>query len=377
MITDVNKRLCELLGIQAGVLLGKKISDIIPDGEKLNKAEIVARLEGIRLFVTRTQTENKNRAVIQSEVNVRAMPGIGYIAVIRDISQRIKEEQATRERESELTAFFDNAGGAASLLDTEKRIILFNEPFKIAHRLLTGRDPWPGKEAYEDFPKDVQATRNVVLEDVLLGNKKVIEVEYERNGNLVCFRTSFNPVITAGEVTGIATYSIDLTESREAQIKIKQSEEWLRALVDNISDAITVLTSEERPAILYRSPSVERINGYSLQDIQGNTVLDLIHPDDRQKCAALFAQVYDNPGIPQYGEFRMLHKKGHTIWIEGIVTNLLQKDSVKGIVINYRDITERKNSTLKLEQSEEKHRALVENIGDAIVLLNEKRRSNS
>ena len=68
-----------------------------------------------------------------------------------------------------------------------------------------------------------------------------------------------------------------------------------------------------------------------------------------------------NPGKRFSIVFRMLHKKGHTIWIEGFMANRLQDENIKAIIFNYRDITESKETSEKLISSEIRFRSVIEN----------------
>ena len=160
-------------------------------------------------------------------------------------------------------------------------------------------------------------------------------------------RSRFVPIITDGSVSHVMLFSTDNTKRKQAETDLKQSEEKHRALIENISDAILLIN--ENSQVIYQSPSVERIAGFALEDSEGKTVFDFIHPDDLQNCLDFFQQVAASPGVPLQNQYRILHKQGHYIWIEGTITNLLHDESVKAFIVNYRDITERKKAEENIE----------------------------
>ncbi len=154
---------------------------------------------------------------------------------------------------------------------------------------------------------------------------------------------------------------------RSEQEALRRSEERFRALAQNVSDALTVVGAEG--TMLYESPSVERLFGYKPEDRLGKSAFELVHPDDLGRVREVFAGVLDNPGITPPVEARVRHADGSWRHVEAIGNNLLDDPNVRGIVVNTRDITERKHSEEALRQSEERHRAVVEQAVEGIYLV--------
>lgn len=156
-------------------------------------------------------------------------------------------------------------------------------------------------------------------------------------------------------------------ESRKlAEKEVAKREKRFRALIENISDGIVL--NDENSRVLYQSPSVTRILGYTFDERHRKPVLDYVHEDDKD----IFLKLYENlavlPGQPLHFQFRVKHKNGHYIWLEGIVTNLLHDRNVNGYVANYRDISERKESEEKLRQERYLLRTLIDNVPDYIYI---------
>ncbi len=122
--------------------------------------------------------------------------------------------------------------------------------------------------------------------------------------------------------------------------EIRASEARFRSLVQNALDIITIL--EANGTICYESPAVERVLGYAQDELLGIDAFALVHPDDVVRVRGLFQEALRKPGVNVPAEFRFQHKDGSWRWLEVIGTNLLDDPAVGGVVVNSRDVTERK-----------------------------------
>ena len=165
-----------------------------------------------------------------------------FLLTLTDITERKRAQAKIVERESQLTTLFENMEGATSLLDIEKKYVLFNKRFIQDHRLLSGTDPYVGQLVYDFLPPDILEKRHKMLDNVLKGNKEVVEADHIRNDKRVHYRSSFSPVITDGKVIGISTFSLDLSKSKEAEIQIRESEEKFRMSFMTSQDAFYIGT---------------------------------------------------------------------------------------------------------------------------------------
>lgn len=131
-------------------------------------------------------------------------------------------------------------------------------------------------------------------------------------------------------------------ELEAAKNRLEHSEKYFRALIENSADAIVL--NDENFILLYESPSVTRILGYTAQERKGKRTIDYVYPDDRSKIEDVYKEATANPGIPTPFQNRFKHSDGHYVWLEGTLTNLLGDPVVHAYVANYRDITKRKKT---------------------------------
>ena len=122
--------------------------------------------------------------------------------------------------------------------------------------------------------------------------------------------------------------------------KLQRREKRFRAMIEHSSDAV-ILTRPQRGGILYASPAIERVLGYTMEELHGREVIELVHPDYRRAAEKVREELLHTPGKVSFGETRMRHKDGGWRWIEITRSNLVEEPSVGAVVLNFRDITER------------------------------------
>ncbi|HTI30348.1 MAG TPA: EAL domain-containing protein [Methylomirabilota bacterium] len=122
--------------------------------------------------------------------------------------------------------------------------------------------------------------------------------------------------------------------------RLRRSETRFRSMVQNSSDLI--ILADRDAQMLFVSPAVERILGGTAAGRMNQPVTDLVHTDDVEWITALLERLAATPGSVSGGEVRMRHADGRWRWVELVGTNLLQDADIRGIVLNCRDVTERR-----------------------------------
>lgn len=144
----------------------------------------------------------------------------------------------------------------------------------------------------------------------------------------------------------------DITEKKIIEAKIIQNEKRFRAMLEN-NDAIISLIDENMHTV-FRSTSAERLTGWSHDEFEKISTKEYLHPDDLEVVQEVFQKAIENPGKPFPISFKVRHKKGHYIWLEGIVNNMLHDPEINGLIANLRDVTERKKAEKILENERDK-----------------------
>ncbi|MEG4208696.1 EAL domain-containing protein [Microcoleus sp. S13_B4] len=139
-------------------------------------------------------------------------------------------------------------------------------------------------------------------------------------------------------IDGVA---LDISDRKQAESALRQSEQRFRSLIENATDITIILDAEG--IFRYISPSVKRILGYAPHQAIGRSALEIIHPDDCATITETLHKAIENPKRSQCPvEYRVRHRNGSWCYVEAVATNLLYDPAVEGIVINCHDITQRK-----------------------------------
>jgi PAS domain S-box-containing protein len=139
-----------------------------------------------------------------------------------------------------------------------------------------------------------------------------------------------------------------------------------KALVQNAFDVIKVVDTANRT--LYSSPSVTSVLGYHPRELLGTNPLDFVHPEDLPHALRALEQVTLEGGMVRVGAIRARHKDGSWRTLEVIATNLIDDEDVHGIVLNYRDITERIAVEMELRRTHERCEKAFRNSPDSITM---------
>ena len=134
----------------------------------------------------------------------------------------------------------------------------------------------------------------------------------------------------------------DFISRKRSENQIEERERRFRALIENSSDAIRLFSREGK--IQYATPAAERILGYVPGEIVGKDAADFVHPDEALELRQLLARSIEKAGVPVVAEYRFRRKDGSWQWLESVATNLLSEPGVKAIVVNSRDITDRRSA---------------------------------
>jgi PAS domain S-box-containing protein len=202
------------------------------------------------------------------------------------------------------------------------------------------------------------------------------------------YELTLSPVVDRkGHSRGRLILLHDVTERKQAEKMLRESEKRFRSLVQNASDVIMILETDG--TVRYVSPAVERVTGYHPEEQIGTSAFDQVHADDREQALRIFAEVLKNPGLHPPVEFRVSHKDGSWRYLEHVVSNLLNEPSIRGVVVNSWDVTERKrvekevrrlNATLEKRVAErtaqlaDRERQLEDLVGKLITAQEEERR---
>jgi PAS domain S-box-containing protein len=144
---------------------------------------------------------------------------------------------------------------------------------------------------------------------------------------------------------------VDVTSMRKAEETIINNEKRFRALLKNSTDGLMLM--DAAGVVLDISPSGSAIFGYAQDELVGHIRKDLVHPDDAGAMEEAFSVIVSRPGEISLHEYRHRMPNNSYRWIEFSYNNLLHEPYVNAVVLNFRDITERKLAEEKVRTNEQ------------------------
>jgi PAS domain S-box-containing protein len=180
-----------------------------------------------------------------------------------------------------------------------------------------------------------------------------------------------DPVPLAHKFVQTAVLSItpDSTLSELSSVEVEastQNEHRFKTLVQNGTDLLAILSIEGE--YKYISPTVKRILGFDPEYYLGKNVFSFIHPDDINRLLPLFENIVQNIKI-DLPAYRFISADGKWHWLETVATNLLHDPTIKGIVVNSRDITLHKEMQSDILRNSRKFSNLIEHNKDGSFIL--------
>ena len=356
-------------------LLGKPIFNVIAPSERARIRDFVQnRMVGADApsgYLTRGLRADGTEFDMDVTLSSFVLEGKPHVLVIlRDITEKKRAEEALRESEQKHRRLFENMSQGVIYYSASGKIISANpaaehilgfsldqlqgSPFvNVAWKLI--REDGSTLPA-EEHPIAISLQTGKPVEGVILG------VFNPNTTKTIWLSITAVPLFNLKEEVPFQVYSTfeDITERKLAGEKLLKSESLFRAVVEHSHDGIVLMNPERRP--FYVSPSYTQISGYSPEEWIGGYGPDFIHPKDREIAANSFRDVLQSPGKMAAAAYRLRHKKGHWFWVETNATNLLDDPVIHAVVLNSRDITERKRAEDALRENAIRYRTLLDNL---------------
>jgi len=151
--------------------------------------------------------------------------------------------------------------------------------------------------------------------------------------------------------------------------KVRASEGRFRVLTEKSADAIALV--DRKGKVLHASTSTKEVMGYTPEEFKKlPNPFELVPPEERKLVTKLFQKLLKKPGSVERLKYQITHKGGYAIWVESVMSNLLNDPHVNAIVINYSNITARTEADKKLIKSEGRFRALLNASSDVVYHMN-------
>lgn len=322
----------ELLGDEQGATVAANYRRCVEQGETTQYEETLEFPSGTSHWQTKLSPITDGEQVTQ------------IVGVARDITEQTEQQQELQRLDRRFKTVLETMDSAVFLKDANGQYLLMNracrELFDVDDENIVGLtddDLFPPEAA-----KAVEEGDRQVIE-----NGEMIEFEEEIptvKGNTVRL-TRKSPVYDDdGEVTGICGVSTDITDEKEREREL----EYYETIINAFGDIATVIDPDGK--ITYVSPSVQRVLGYEPDDLVGEVGFEYQDPEGAEAVEEAIEYVSDNPDESRTIQTKFRKADGSWCWIEATIQNQFKDDLIEGLIVNSRDITERKEYERTLEE---------------------------
>jgi PAS domain S-box-containing protein len=293
-----------------------------------------------------------------------------WISQVQDITERKRAEEELRRTHEELEARVAARTAELAAANAELQAIFRALPdlyFRLASDgtildyragtawgLYAPPEEFMGKRMQDVLPPDVGAQCGRAIEQVAAHGEAVcIEYALPIEGGEGVFEARLVRLLSdcGDEILAVVR---DITDRVRVERALQQSEEHFRTVTENSSDVVAIL--EKDGTIRYQSPASERVFGYTPEEMAGHWGCEFFIPEDIAPTVAVLEKVVHNPGTSHVAHFRLQRKDGRIIHCEAVGRTLLPHSAEAGVVVNTRDITERKEAEQALREGEERLR---------------------
>jgi PAS domain S-box-containing protein len=380
----VNQAFCDISGYTSAEIMTWQPYDFVkivvhPDDEALVMAPVdkeqTYAADVARRFEFRGLT--KNGKTLWLNLYLKAVLYQGRYADLLsfvDITERKQAEEALKKSEKKYRLLADNVKDVIFVLDMNLNYTYVSPSIKI----LRGYEPEEVlKQSYIDIltPSSMHLAMKT-LSDVMelekikhqeITESRTLQLEMKRkDGSTVWTEVKFSFIRDENQrPVGIMGLTRDITERKKAEERLRFEEQRFRAFVDHSLDIIVILNLEG--IVTYINPAIERVLGYKVEERIGANTLEVINPDDLQYLADNVIILFTDTNAPvvQF-EVRLRHKDGSWHTFEAVGSNMVNNNVVEAVIVNYRDITERKKAEEKIQQTLE---SLKKAVGTTIQVL--------
>jgi PAS domain S-box-containing protein len=357
-ILYVNESACKQLGYSREEILSMHVWDFDPlfPQERWPGFWKELQQKGSMTFETQHRTKDGTRFPVEITANTLEYEGTEYIFTqVKDITERKKAEDKLRQSEKKFEVLFNQSIQFTGLLATDGTMLAANQTalnfVDQDESALIGKLFW--ETPWWIHSKQEQERLREAIRKGAGGEWSRYEATHIfPDGTLHYFDFSLKPILDdSGNPSMLIVEGRDMTDSRQAEELLRESELRYRSLIENAP--IVAWITDRQGKTSYISPNVKKIYGYTSEEIlaAGEELwFDRIHPDDREAVQQAFETLFSEH-VHHDMEYRIQRKDGEWIWLHDRANVIVERDGQEQAYGVFSDVTETKRQEEKLQQS--------------------------
>jgi PAS domain S-box-containing protein len=298
---------------------------------------------------------------LASQVSIGIRNARLYEAVQQELAERKRAEEATRTSEMRMRKLIETSPDAIWVTDTDGRIIMATPQTAALHGNQDAQEL-----IGEDFldliaPEDRERALNnnqAILETGMIRNAEYSFIR--KDGRRLLAELSISVIRDVqGKPESFIAVSRDISERKQAETALRESEERYRLLVELSPDAICVYQDDK---IIFANPAAVKLLGASApEELIGKVVIDFVHPEYRSMVLERTRHQIVERKIVPLAEEKFIRLDGSVIEVDVIAAPIRSQNAISVMVI-FRDITERKRAERALQESQQMLRTVLDTI---------------
>jgi len=286
---------------------------------------------------------------------------VSCLELARNITERKKQEQALADEATRRRLLIDQSLDGIVVLDVDAQVVEANQRFAemLGYSLEEVRElhTWDWDK---NFPPEeiLEMGRNVDEKGFRLETKHT-----RKDGSVIDVDISINGTMCGGQKL-IFCVCRDVTERKEMEEALRQSEEKYKAFFDSSVIGMFVMDDETKKIVICNKAAAKMFGFSSVEEAIEMNPLDFVLPEDKEKATEITIKEMFEQDLRRTHEFRVVNKDGREGWVSVTGARIMHEGRLAGLV-SITDITERKQAVEALRQSEERYRTILEEMEDA------------
>jgi len=344
-VREVNRATADLLGMNVEDLPGCGIEAFFVDGGRQLQTLRDIERDGATFFEATVLHHDGTRLYVDVHANLITLGDEPMIKVfIRDITVRKRAEEDLRRTNEHVRHILESTNDAYVAIDDDWNITYFNtraeQLFRLRREQMLGRSLWDqlpefASSCYKKFHHSRDSDKVLQFESYYPPLERWVETH------------------TYPHPDGLSIFFRDITERRQAELMLRDSELRLRTILDNMMDG--VISVDSQGCIETFNPMAEQLTGYSAEEIAGANV-SLLAPDIHGKKHDKFVRCYLTSGhsdlLGQRSELAIYRKDGSVFPAE-VSLSEMRLGSKRSFIATLRDVTEKKRVEAELQRHRE------------------------
>jgi len=348
----------DIMGYAPELLIGKSVGDFIPEQARPRFGQIMQEFTASTASIAPIEFPGVHRDghPVFLEIRVARITGpdgktIGFRGTGRDITERRKAEDLLKKSEEKFRSLVETSPDMVWEIDREGRILYISP--KVTDFMGYAPEDLVGKNVADAIPPQARSHFREMMVEYALSTGPIPPLEFpavHRDGHPMILEIRVARMSGPdGKVTGFRGTGRDITDWRSAERALKESERRYRESEENYRGLVETSPNIiwERTiggAFSYISPRVKTLLGYTQEEMQKKSLLDIVTPKGAEVIGAALAQARSTGVLPPSIEVTVIHRDGHEVILEirpGLIDGGREKSAIRGVAV---DITARKRA---------------------------------